>query len=241
MKTTMIAVFSLSLLVSGDLFANPIATESLRLRQVPNSTHVQVTWAVMEGEGGIKPTVNEISRDGAVLTGSWHELDDFTANTGSGLTSQPATQFCDCDVAVGSHDYVIKAVTYYDGRENTRTVTFVVEENLTQPHDAGVPGPDTNPWEIPEPTEIQGLDCLTECKVVEDGGVVSTEAGDPAPDLASAVQKDAGPTFQKDASATGEKESEDESGCAITGTARLEGSFILLLALGFLALRRRRE
>lgn len=237
MKTTLMALCTLSLLITGDLMANPISTESLRIRQVPDSTHVQVTWAVMENEGAVKPTVNEISRDGAVLTDSWHELAAFTANTGSGLTSEPATQYCDCDVSVGSHEYVVKAVGYFEGKEVTRTVTFMVMENQgsPKPQDAGVPAGDMSPWDIPEPTEIQGLDCLTECKVVADAGGVSKDAAGPTP-------KDAGPATQKDANTEEPevKKAEDDGGCSISGAQGGTGSILLLLALGLMIFRRRR-
>jgi len=99
MKTILTSCIALSFLVTGNLWANPIATESLRLRQVPTSTHVQITWSVMEGES----KATEVKRGGAVIEGQWHALASFTANTGSGLKTQSATQFCDCDVPVGTH------------------------------------------------------------------------------------------------------------------------------------------
>jgi hypothetical protein len=188
--------------------ANPISMEVARGRQVPSSRHVQLTYAV---DGSTPTTPISATKDGASLSLSWALTSaSFTANTGSGLVSLSATQACDCDVAVGTRTYVVKVNSAMGGTPQDLTIKVDVVQNLAATADAGVPAGDVMPWSIPEPGQIQGLDCMAACS--------------------GATNKDAG-------SGSPEKEVDDE-GCAMGG--RPASLSLLMLALGLGLLLRRR-
>jgi hypothetical protein len=138
--------------------ANPIVSEALEARQIPHTKHVQLTYANMAEV----PKSVPLSRDGTALSSVWSPLASYTFNAGSGLTSYGAIQSCDCNVAAGSHSYVIRVENGATDQHDLSTALTVVEE-LDAPKDAGPVPPDAMPWEIPDPVEVQGLDCADAC------------------------------------------------------------------------------
>jgi len=204
----------LSVLWSGAAWANPISMEVLRVRQLPSTTHVQLTWGV---DGSTADTPLSSKRDGSEIQLAWTSMSGFTANTGSGLVKLSATQACDCDVAVGQHKYILKVKSAMGGKEMDYEGSITVEQGLTVPPDAGAPVGDLNPWEIPEPSQLQGLNCSSTCSTVV-----------PNPDAGATV--DAGST----------KPNEDDGGCSVSGRGRAASAgLLLLLCLGLVAIRRR--
>jgi MYXO-CTERM domain-containing protein len=189
--------------------ANPIATEVLRLRQVPHTTHVQITYASID-DGAPEPA--SASRDGTALAVDWSSTTGFTANTGSGLTQLAAWQACDCSVAAGQHEY---AVTLDGSDQPGWTATMVVQENLGSPPDAGTSSTDLAPWDIPEPTEIQGLDCRARCEATT------------GPDTGPAADSSGGGTAG------------DDGGCAVSAAGGGPRWPALLVVVGLLLLGRR--
>jgi hypothetical protein len=224
--------------------ANPVSLDVLRLRQVPQTMHVQVT---LGADDSAAPEPLSVTRDGQPLSGDWSDATSFTANTGSGLRSTTATQFCDCDVAAGEHRYVVTFNSSFstDAEERSRSVT--VRENLPHP-DAGLDsgGTDMHPWDIPEPSEIQGLDCVAACASSPADGAV--DAAGPVPDGTTPVP-DGGSSPALDGPVMPERDSgsshqlpadEDDGGCALAGLDQA-GSLVLLAGLLLLAVRRRRR
>jgi hypothetical protein len=213
-------------------WANPLATEVFRVRQVPQSRHVQVTYGIDPSmTSGELATPSQLTRDDAALTGEWVPAESlFSANTGSGLVGTKATQTCDCDVPAGEHSYAIQ-VTSPAGSDLTLEASLVVEEELPVAKDAGVPAGDVNPWDIPEPSEIQGLDCVSWCASgpKADAPVTTHDAEVPTPDAGASVE--AGPTVPE----------KDDSGCALAGSSSAAGTPIALLVIGVVltVLRRR--
>lgn len=226
---TIAVVVTIVLLAAGAASANPIALEVARAKQVPGTLHIQLTYAY-DGSTADKPT--KLTRDGSALSGSWTAFGGFSANTGSGLRSLAAQQLCDCGVSVGSHKYELTVST--GGKERTLPVSVTVVSSLEEPKDAGAPKGDFQPWDIPEPNPVQGLDCKTACSA-------------PAPDQGTAPKPDGG---ARDVSVTPNPDAKvnppavkDEGGCSLAaGRASVAAGLALLLALALVgaALRRRR-
>lgn len=228
-------VISLGLVFSAEALANPVAMEVLRTRQVPHSTHVQITYAV----DGQKPAVpQQTTRDGSPVGGDWTPMTaDFTANTGSGLVSTQGIQLCDCSVPLGQHTYKVTVPNVYNGNLAQMQSTVTVVADLGDPQDAGVAG-DVWPWDIPEPSQIQGLDCLAWCS----GSTEADSAASPTdsatiPADSAASPTDSGPAPQRDTN-TGTPddggsgssgEVTDRGGCALSPMPRLSGLLVLLL------------
>ncbi len=178
---TLLGCLFVALLLPLPAFANPIATHVLRVRQVPSTLHVQVTFGadmVFGGDSFKAPA--ETTRDGQAIEPHWVGLTGgYTANTGSGLTDVSAVQFCDCSVSEGEHTYSVKPPP--SDYELTASVTVAADfegPTSTDPPDAHGDGSrdvEVLPWDIPEPTEIQGLDCVASC-----AGAAGEDAGGPA-------------------------------------------------------------
>lgn len=111
--------------------------------------------------------------------------------------------------------YVVKVKSVMGGAGTDYEGSVTVEQNLPDPVDAGPPVGDLNRWEIPEPSQVQGLDCRSACTTgpKPDGGA-QTDGGSPPP-------------------------KDDDSGCAVgrPGAAAPVG----LLLLGCLVLLRLRR
>jgi hypothetical protein len=233
-------ILTLVWLVPGLAQANPIALEVVRARQVPGTHHVQITYGV---DGTKVQTPLSTSRDGTKLGLAWHGQTGYTANTGSGLVSVNATQACDCDVPLGTHKYEVRFTSAMDGKETSLTVTVNVLANLPTPADAGVPAGDMMPWDIPEPSEIQGLNCTQTCKAAKsDGPVIDAGVPDAAttnPDVAI-TRPDAAST-NPDAGTGGGNKEDDNGGCSLgqAGGPLSLSVFLLLLSLALWVRRRR--
>jgi MYXO-CTERM domain-containing protein len=224
MKAVWTSVLVASFMVSNITWANPVSSEVVRARQVPKTLHVQFTYGTHDAT---IPTINKLTRDGNAVSGSWSTLDSFTTNTGSGLASVKGTQFCDCNVTKGKHDYKLEYKVA--DKVSTMEVSLTVVEDLPEPEklDAGAAGKDMMAWDIPDPVAIQGVDCIKVCKLSE------------LPD-AGASKKDTGVTVDL-ASTSTSKETKDDSGCSVSGGAQTSGlAFLLSLALLLLVRRRQR-
>jgi len=240
MKRLVLLALAAALPASSAL-ANPIAVDVLRVRQVPSTRHVQLTFGHDSSVGEAMPTPGVVKRDGVVIDVTWVDMDTgYTANTGSGLTSVDATQFCDCDVDPGAHTYSVAI----DGQswDLSGSVTVTEAAFVPRQEDAGSTDDDADvyPWEIPEPTAIQGLDCNVRCQ-----GTVAEPIAEEEPDVISgedtATTSDTGAT--SDTGIPGSTDTDTNlnggGGCDAGG-----GPVALLLALGALlalALLRRRR
>jgi len=221
-------ICALALAASTPAWANPMTSNVMRLRQVPGHTHVQVTFGVDTQVETLHEPL-EIKRDGQLLSATWKPYASFTANTGSGLTNLDSTQFCDCDVKAGSHTYALKLKRIINGKEQifTRSAKITVNKNTGPQKDLGamdarVLDGEVLPWNIPEPSKIQGLNCAKICSggvVVKDGGGGSLDGG------------------------TGGGEPGIERGCSYggTGAAGLPGIMLILALLGLCQIRPKRS
>ena len=201
---------------SATIKANPVSCEVFRARQVPGSTHVQITFAETCGEN-LK--ILSLKRDSEIVKPDWQLQKGFVANTGSGLRTMNADQTCDCDVELGEHEFKLAyKITADDGEvyqdDFTRTVDVQKLEDPAQQaaqaddsKDAGETSEfdagEEMPWAEPEPEEVQGLDCVSACK----NGGPGTEAA----------------------------ASEDNSGCTII-SGKNDGTGLVLLLITSLAL-----
>lgn len=201
------------LLAAPQAQANPISVDAFRVRKMPNSFDVQVTYG-SDGAGGTGAiTIKSLKRDGKEITPSWKAA-TYTANTGSGLRALAARQHCDCTVAKGMRKYELTVEGVYGGSKTiTHTVTVNVSDAPTVKKDAGAKG-DLAPWSIPEPDKVQGADCTSICKggTGKDGGSAASDGGP--------------------------KMARETDGCSVAGGA-FGGSTLLLLALVALVRRRR--
>lgn len=168
---------------SLDVRANPINCQSLKARQVPGSTHVQVSFANICRD---KISLRSLTRDGTGLKTDWQPFDGFVTNMGSGLDSTDAKQMCDCDVSVGEHVYKLNFQASLDGEKYDETFNRTLDVldpasmDTGPADDAGDVGEDVEdePWNEPEPEEMQGLDCMAACRNGGPGTEAAAEAGD---------------------------------------------------------------
>lgn len=203
------------LLITPDAWANPISVDAFRVRQMEKSLDVQVTHGVDTGSGAFTIKIISLTRDGNVITPTSWLATSYKANTGSGVRSLSASQHCDCGVSKGKHTYELKVQGVMgSGKISNHSVTVEVQAGGPAAKDAGSgKGGDLAPWEIPEPSEVQGANCTLQCKANagNDGG-----AGD-----------------------GGAKVEQETDGCAVGGNAGAGGILVMLAMLG-LFLRRRR-
>jgi hypothetical protein len=157
--------------VSTPALANPVLAEMLRARQIPHTQHVQVTYARMYSSDAA--SAGPLSRDTTALGRTWMPFAaGVNLNGGSGVQKYAtALQICDCDVPIGSHSY--SALPSYGTYAMTVNVTVV--DNMGEP-DAAVVKPDAMPWDIPDPVEIQGIDCVKWCASAADSGTTPADA-----------------------------------------------------------------
>ena len=226
MRPGAFGIVALSAILLGAVAqANPITDKVFRAKQVPTTTHVQLTYAT-DLKAPTTPT--SIDRDGSPLTGTWTSLASYTANTGSGLKPLQATQLCDCNVPLGAHTYKMKA-------EVEMQATITVATTVT-PKDAGPHTTDFAPWDIPEPTQIQGLDCAKMCATTPGDKPIARDSAPPKIDAAVKVDAPA-PKTDTTPVVTPPK---DDGGCAVGGRAA-GSALVLLLGLGLLAILLRRR
>lgn len=157
-------VFALTLTGPALAAANPMSMNVLRVKAVPGTRHVQVTLA--KSGGG---SAGEVKRDGVVITPTWTAMAGYQANMGSGVSTVAADQFCDCQLPIGTHEYQVAAPE--GGTLNGSVlVTGVAAAPIMPPPDtddadsgqSDAPA-DVMPWDEPEPTGLQGLDCAVAC------------------------------------------------------------------------------
>lgn len=160
MRSRLVLV-ALALFAAAAARANPVSIAVVRARQVPHTTHVQVTFAV-DGSISADYVPTALLRDGQPVPGTFQlAAGPFRTNTGSGVRDTRAKQVCDCAVTAGKHAYTL---TYRVGQNpETLSTTVEVVQGLGDPPDAAGGPVDMLPWEIPDPVEIQGLDCKQAC------------------------------------------------------------------------------
>jgi hypothetical protein len=176
MKAVALILASHGVLFAASAYANPIMMEVARVREVPGP-HVQLTYAVDSGKTPHIPSVPAIF--GSKST-PWKTA-GYRANTGSGVRLLNGIQMCDCNVPLGkSLVYKFSVASAYDGKNND--YSLAVTPTGTGRYDAGVETSPLDasvmPWDIPDPVEIQGIDCSAECTAPQplDAGVDPLDA-----------------------------------------------------------------
>jgi MYXO-CTERM domain-containing protein len=228
-----IPTFLLAAAWPGVAGANPVSAERLVVRQVPATTHVQVTVAYDTAYASDSAVVSA-TRDGTQLDGTWAAASVYQTNMGSGVVSVAGHQYCDCNVPTGSHNYAV-ITSGANGYSYERTLEVV--EHYTLPEATGGGGY-MGAWQEPDPIEVQGIDCVAHCNEATDSG---GEAG-PSVSLTGAAGA-AASTGGGPSEAHGDAETVDSGrsveGCHVApGPAGGSGSATWLL-LGVLLLRRR--
>ncbi len=206
--------------------ANPVSLDAFRLRQVPGTQHVPVTYAVSTDAGGGGTTINGLQKDGAPLAVSWTDVGSFRANTGSGLEPLNGWQTCDCDVELGQHSYAVEVQggACFGGPCSPDSSVNVVAD-LSPPNEADA-GAVELPWNIPEPAALQGLDCVATC--------AGTGHPEPMPDSGGAADAGGG----ADPGAAPTVTDDDDSGCS-AGRGLAPWLWATLMLLLFGAVRQR--
>jgi MYXO-CTERM domain-containing protein len=167
MKQSLVIVAGITLLASPT-FANPIATEVLRARAVPGP-HVQLSYGVDTAHTGSDPvTPSKVTTHGSVYT-LWADPVGYRTNTGSGVVPVMARQMCDCFVP---NDTTLRyEITVGDSVGQTRTL--LADATTPGRMDAATAPADPDggvlPWDIPDPTEVQGIDCTAVCAAMQSG------------------------------------------------------------------------
>ena len=180
MKSLALILASQGLLFAASAYANPIMMEVALIREVPGP-HVQLTYAVDNGKGPQTPSNPAIF--GSKST-PWKAA-SYRTNTGSGLRTLSGIQMCDCNVPLGQPlVYKFAVASAYDGK--SIDYSLAVTPTGTGKYDASVvdatPSVDGEagvmPWDIPDPVEIQGIDCAAECTATQplDGGASPLDA-----------------------------------------------------------------
>ena len=202
---------------SNSALANPVEAVLSRARQVPHTSDVQVTIAF--AGAGINPT--SVQRDGAPLSVAWADT-SFEVNGGSGVSAYLAKQFCDCSVSLGTHQYVI-GYSFSGSAATSVDSSVTVVADCPDPPDAGTwDGDAGQPWDQPDPTEMQGIDCTVACAIADGGATTVHDAAVVDDGGGSAVAKTTG------------------SSCAFGDMGHIGGLGILVsLAVLLLLLRRR--
>lgn len=163
-------------LYSADASANPVGCNKLILRQVPETTHVQITWVAMCKD---EFKMTGLKRDGVLLEPQWISISGYLTNMGSGLWQVYTNQTCDCNVGVGKHKYVADAEGYEDEKlvfdQSIAVVKNLapieVSESLDDQAARSVKNEEADggePWDEPDPLYFQGLDCTVACSLTTD-------------------------------------------------------------------------
>lgn len=182
MNRTCLAVLAAALVVGISLVgeANPIMCEVLHLRQTPLTEHVQITFAD-DCEQSFE--IVSVERDGEALSLEWSPFEGYRTNTGSGIRELKSDQTCDCDVFLGEHEYVVR-VRRGGVAPDVADLDFTYPIVVKRAEDVAAPVPveeDTDTyeygWDIPEPVEVQGLDCEAQCRGGTDEVPTDTDSG----------------------------------------------------------------
>lgn len=255
------------LMLAAPVFANPYAREVVRAREVRGGdglSNVQLTYGV-DGKTPQAPT--DVVTSGTKTTPWKLAAGGYNTNTGSGVRYVSAIQMCDCGVAIGkSLEYKVTVESPY-GSPSTLTLTArltttgVYETSVpTSSVDGGLDAgqkPDVMPWNIPDPVEIQGLDCTAECVAdpppgsggatgaggaLGTGGTSTTAVTGGAPG-AGGIENAGGAfgTGGTSASATTGPGNKASSGCSLAKADAPSGLFLAIAALGLAVLGRRKR
>jgi hypothetical protein len=211
--------------------ANPIMCEVFHARQTPLTQHVQITFADDCAESF---EVLSVKRDGEALDGAWSSFQGYTTNTGSGLRELAALQLCDCALTTGAFEYAIEA------RSDDRDVAMSLTVKVVPAEEVPEPDPDEEDtdtyemaWDIPDPVEMQGLDCAATC--AEDEPASTDAEGDAAgDDTESSATKETEDGGDPEKETAGDKES--DSGCTVIGRIGRSSDVSMLFVLGFIAI-----
>ena len=136
--------------------------------------------------------LGRVERDGVDVAVMWGEdTERYTANTGSGLRSLLAVQFCDCHVPTGQHVYEVffspPEGDWEEWRWDERSwrLSINVVEDLGDPDPPDICPPSwdggVDPWDIPEPTRVQGLHCARVCSETPGAGEREQDVGAESP------------------------------------------------------------
>ena len=150
-------------LVSAPLLANPVVMGMSKGVQVPETSHVQVSYLCEWVEEGGWPA--GLRRDGVDLDVTWIGPTSITINGGSGYSAYDAMQVCDCHVPVGSHRYefVMEGEGYFCAA--TTLEVRVTDPPPEPPAPFVFPDPDDFefPWDMPQPPWPMGENCAAWC------------------------------------------------------------------------------
>jgi hypothetical protein len=174
METIFVFVAGTALFASA-AFANPFATEVLRARTVAGP-HVQLTYGMDSGYnpmGAPLAPPSRVTTYGTAKTAWTSNLIYYRTNTGSGLVSVQAIQMCDCHVPPDTNlAYEITVTNVQDGKPIKLMATSSSREPSAPPASTNIEGDSGVPlWEIPDPVEVQGIDCGTACAAATQAAV----------------------------------------------------------------------
>jgi len=174
MKQSLVIVTGITLLASPAL-GNPIATEVLRARAVAGP-HVQLTYGVDTGHTSSGPTTpSQVTTYGSAQT-PWSAPVQFRTNTGSGVVPVTAIQMCDCNVP--NETTLRYEISVAISSNQTSTLVTTVSTPVRMDASPAPTDPDAGvmPWDIPDPTEVQGIDCVEACAAMQPGVDASVDA-----------------------------------------------------------------
>lgn len=221
-------------------FANPIAMEVVRAREVAGG-HVQLTYGV---DGKSPPTPSATVTFGSKST-SWKPLaGGYRTNTGSGVRGVNAIQMCDCEVAIGQTlSYKVTVASAYDGKPVTYTASLTTSGKYDPSPIAPPAEPDAGvmPWDIPDPIEVQGLDCAVECASTLPQGTGGATGAGGATETGGTTGTGAGGTTGT--STTDPVNQNGGGACSMVRSGGPASLFVLALGIGVavLAMRKRRS
>lgn len=153
-------------LAAGTAQANPYSLQVLRTRAVPGP-HVQITYGV---DASYVPMGSSLETPTLAATFGTKQTPwvttGYITNTGSGLVGLEAIQSCDCFVPKGAPlTYQATARNVYPGA-TIGTVTLTSTITVSDSFDAATPvdsGPVGDGGGIPDPVQVQGVDCTSVC------------------------------------------------------------------------------
>ena len=193
-----IATFALA---AGIAQANPFSIQVMRTRALPGP-HVQITygldWNYVPLDIPVEPPT--LAATFGTKQTPW-VTGNYVTNTGSGLAGLRAIQRCDCFVPMG-RPLTYSATVMYPGFDAT-VITLSSTITVSDSFDAAPPpdsypdspdadarpdvrpgsGPEVEPWSIPDPVEVQGVDCTTVCpEFTPDASIAAPDAPTPIVD-----------------------------------------------------------
>ena len=184
-------------LAAGTAQANPYSLQVLRTRALPGP-HVQITYGVDASYVPMGSSVETPTLAAAFGTKQtpWVTT-GYITNTGSGLVGLQAIQCCDCFVPKGAPlTYQATVKNVYPGA-TIGTVTLISTITVSDSFDAATPvdsGPIGDGGGIPDPVQVQGVDCTSVCLAFTPDASIATADVPIAASDATIVVPDASPT-----------------------------------------------